>query len=318
MHSQSSLQSIMEQIQSTLDQCILGKSFEIELMLTAMVAGGHVLIEDVPGTGKTQLVKSLARTMDGVFRRVQCNPDLLPTDITGVFIFHPKDQQFVFRPGPVMCNVLLVDEINRATTKTQSALLEAMEEHHITVDGETFDLPVPFMLFATQNPIEFEGTFQLPEAQLDRFMFKINLGYPDEAMERAMLTRHVLGQPSERVQPITDITVIEQMREAARGIHIDDAVASYIIDVVRATRIHSHIVLGASPRASVALMQAVKARAWIQGRRYVTPDDVKALLPFVLAHRLVLDMEAKMEGLTAEQVLMDAVRGVPVPVRMEL
>lgn len=318
MHSQSSLQSIMKQIQSTLDQCILGKSFEIELMLTAMVAGGHVLIEDVPGTGKTQLVKSLARTMDGVFRRVQCNPDLLPTDITGVFIFHPKDQQFVFRPGPVMCNVLLVDEINRATTKTQSALLEAMEEHHITVDGETFELPVPFMLFATQNPIEFEGTFQLPEAQLDRFMFKINLGYPDEAMERAMLTRHVLGQPSERVEPITDITVIEQMRESASGIHIDDAVASYIIDVVRATRIHSHIVLGASPRASVALMQAVKARAWIQGRRYVTPDDVKALLPFVLAHRLVLDMEAKMEGLTAEQVLMDAVRGVPVPVRMEL
>lgn len=318
MHSQSSLHTIMEQIQSALDQCILGKSFEIELMLTAMVAGGHVLIEDVPGTGKTQLVKSLARTMDGMFRRVQCNPDLLPTDITGVFIFHPKDQQFVFRPGPVMCNVLLVDEINRATTKTQSALLEAMEEHHITVDGETFDLPVPFMLFATQNPIEFEGTFQLPEAQLDRFMFKINLGYPDEAMERAMLTRHVLGQPSERVHPITDITAIEKMREAARAIHIDDAVASYIIDVVRATRVHSKIVLGASPRASVALMQAVKARAWIQGRRYVTPDDVKALLPFVLAHRLVLDMEAKMEGLTAEQVLMDAVRGVPVPVRMEL
>ncbi|MCY9516895.1 AAA family ATPase [Paenibacillus apiarius] len=318
MPTYHSLHSVMKQMQSTLERCILGKAFEIELLLTALLAGGHVLIEDVPGTGKTQLVKSLARTMNGQFRRVQCNPDILPTDITGVFIFHPKEQEFVYRPGPVMTNVLLVDEINRATTKTQSALLEAMEEHHITVDGETFDLPSPFVLFATQNPIEFEGTFMLPEAQLDRFMFKVHLGYPDETTERTMLARHMEGLPSERVEPVTDIAAIKEMQEAARCVHIDDAVAAYIIDIVRATREHPHIVLGASPRASVALMQAAKARAWIRERSFVTPDDVKILLPYALNHRLVLGMEAKMDGITGNHILREVVQNIPVPIRMEI
>ncbi|EJW17288.1 MoxR family ATPase [Paenibacillus alvei] len=316
MSSHQSLHSIMRKMQATLERCILGKSREIELLLTAMLAGGHVLIEDVPGTGKTQLVKSLARTMNGIFRRVQCNPDLLPTDITGVFVFHPKDQQFVYRPGPIMANVLLVDEINRATTKTQSALLEAMEEHHITVDGETFPLPSPFVMFATQNPIEFEGTYVLPEAQLDRFMFKLKLGYPDEQTERTMLIRHAEGLPSERAEQVTDIDSIKLMQEEVRSIYIDDAVAAYMIDIIRATREQAHVLLGASPRASVALMQAAKARAWIHERNFVTPDDVKELLPFVLTHRIVLRMEAKMDGITAEQIIHGVTERVRVPVRL--
>ncbi|MCY7487515.1 AAA family ATPase [Paenibacillus alvei] len=316
MSSHQSLHTIMRKMQATLERCILGKSREIELLLTAMLAGGHVLIEDVPGTGKTQLVKSLARTMNGIFRRVQCNPDLLPTDITGVFVFHPKDQQFVYRPGPIMANVLLVDEINRATTKTQSALLEAMEEHHITVDGETFPLPSPFIMFATQNPIEFEGTYVLPEAQLDRFMFKLKLGYPDEQTERTMLIRHAEGLPSERAEQVTDIDSIKLMQEEVRSIYLDDAVAAYMIDIIRATREEAHVLLGASPRASVALMQAAKARAWIHERNFVTPDDVKELLPFVLTHRIVLRMEAKMDGITAEQIIHGVTERVRVPVRL--
>ncbi|MBG9734177.1 AAA family ATPase [Paenibacillus alvei] len=316
MSSYQSLHTIMRKMQATLERCILGKSREIELLLTAMLAGGHVLIEDVPGTGKTQLVKSLARTMNGIFRRVQCNPDLLPTDITGVFVFHPKDQQFVYRPGPIMANVLLVDEINRATTKTQSALLEAMEEHHITVDGETFPLPSPFIMFATQNPIEFEGTYVLPEAQLDRFMFKLKLGYPDEQTERTMLIRHAEGLPSERAEQVTDIDSIKLMQEEVRSIYLDDAVAAYMIDIIRATREEAHVLLGASPRASVALMQAAKARAWIHERNFVTPDDVKELLPFVLTHRIVLRMEAKMDGITAEQIIHGVTERVRVPVRL--
>lgn len=316
MSSYQSLHTIMRKMQATLERCILGKSREIELLLTAMLAGGHVLIEDVPGTGKTQLVKSLARTMNGLFRRVQCNPDLLPTDITGVFVFHPKDQQFVYRPGPIMANVLLVDEINRATTKTQSALLEAMEEHHITVDGETFPLPSPFVMFATQNPIEFEGTYVLPEAQLDRFMLKLKLGYPDEQTERTMLIRHAEGLPSERVDQVTAIDSIKLMQEEVRSVYLDDAVAAYMIDIIRATREQAHVLLGASPRASVALMQAAKARAWIHERNFVTPDDVKELLPFVLTHRIVLRMEAKMDGITAEQIIHGVTERVRVPVRL--
>ncbi|MGG0811437.1 MoxR family ATPase [Paenibacillus alvei] len=316
MSSYQSLHTIMRKMQATLERCILGKSREIELLLSAMLAGGHVLIEDVPGTGKTQLVKSLARTMNGIFRRVQCNPDLLPTDITGVYVFHPKDQQFVYRPGPIMANVLLVDEINRATTKTQSALLEAMEEHHITVDGETFPLPSPFIMFATQNPIEFEGTYVLPEAQLDRFMFNLKLGYPDEQTERTMLIRHAEGLPSERAEQVTDIDSIKLMQEEVRSIYLDDAVAAYMIDIIRATREEAHVLLGASPRASVALMQAAKARAWIHERNFVTPDDVKELLPFVLTHRIVLRMEAKMDGITAEQIIHGVTERVKVPVRL--
>ncbi|MCG7407907.1 MoxR family ATPase [Paenibacillus sp. ACRRX] len=318
MSSHVSLHAVIQQLRSSLERCILGKQDEIELLLTAMLAGGHVLIEDVPGTGKTQLIKSLARTMNGQFRRVQCNPDLLPTDITGMFIFHPKEQQFVFRPGPMMTNFLLVDEINRATTKTQSALLEAMEERHVTIDGETFDLPKPFILFATQNPIEFEGTYALPEAQLDRFMMRLRIGYPDERTERELLTRHMDGLPSERVEAVTDIETIEQVQRLIQQIHMDDAIGSYMIEIVRHTRKHPHVLLGASPRASIALMQASKAYAWLQGRGYITPDDIKKLTPYVLGHRIVLGVDARIDGITADDVIRNVLQQVAVPVRLEM
>lgn len=318
MSSPSHHYDVIQQLRTTLGRCILGKDQEIELLLTAMLAGGHVLIEDVPGTGKTQLIKSLARTVNGQFRRVQCNPDLLPTDITGMFIYHPKEEQFVFRPGPMMTNFLLVDEINRATTKTQSALLEAMEEHHVTIDGETFDLPTPFILFATQNPIEFEGTYALPEAQLDRFMMKLHIGYPDAQTERTLLARHVEGLPSERVETITEMETIEQVQHLVQQVHLDEAIASYIIDVVRETRDHPKVLLGASPRASIALMQASKAYAWLNGRSYVTPDDVKMLVPYVLAHRIVLGIDAKIDGVSSSIVLQQVLQKVVVPVRLEM
>lgn len=318
MSSPSHHFDVIQQLRTTLGRCILGKDQEIELLLTAMLAGGHVLIEDVPGTGKTQLIKSLARTVNGQFRRVQCNPDLLPTDITGMFIYHPKEEQFVFRPGPMMTNFLLVDEINRATTKTQSALLEAMEEHHVTIDGETFDLPTPFILFATQNPIEFEGTYALPEAQLDRFMMKLHIGYPDAQTERTLLARHVEGLPSERVETITEMETIEQVQHLVQQVHLDEAIASYIIDVVRETRDHPKVLLGASPRASIALMQASKAYAWLNGRSYVTPDDVKMLVPYVLAHRIVLGIDAKIDGVSSSIVLQQVLQKVVVPVRLEM
>lgn len=318
MSSPSHLYDVIQQLRTTLGRCILGKDREIELLLTAMLAGGHVLIEDVPGTGKTQLIKSLARSVNGQFRRVQCNPDLLPTDITGMFIYHPKEEQFVFRPGPMMTNFLLVDEINRATTKTQSALLEAMEEHHVTIDGETFDLPTPFILFATQNPIEFEGTYALPEAQLDRFMMKLHIGYPDEQTERILLARHVEGLPSERVETVTEMETIEHAQRQVQLVHLDEAIASYIIDIVRETREHAKVLLGASPRASIALMQASKAYAWLQGRNYVTPDDVKLLVPYVLAHRIVLGIDAKIDGISSSIVLQQVLHKVVVPVRLEM
>ncbi|SMG11719.1 MoxR-like ATPase [Paenibacillus aquistagni] len=316
MSAVAPMYSIIQQLRDSLQSSILGKPLEINLLLTAMLAKGHVLIEDVPGTGKTQLIKSIARTINGQFRRVQCNPDLLPTDITGMFIFHPKDQEFVFRPGPMMTNVLLVDEINRATTKTQSALLEAMEERHVTIEGETFMLPSPFMLLATQNPIEFEGTYVLPEAQMDRFMMKISLGYPDEMTERIMLARHVEGLPSERVDTITDVTVIEDMQRLVEEVHIDDAILAYIIDITRRTREHDQVLLGASPRASIALMQAAKAFAWLNGRDYVSPDDVKVLVRYVLGHRLVLTIDAKVEGIETADILYDILNQVTVPVRL--
>lgn len=316
MSAVAPMYSIIQQLRDSLQSSILGKPLEINLLLTAMLAKGHVLIEDVPGTGKTQLIKSIARTINGQFRRVQCNPDLLPTDITGMFIFHPKEQEFVFRPGPMMTNVLLVDEINRATTKTQSALLEAMEERHVTIEGETFMLPSPFMLLATQNPIEFEGTYVLPEAQMDRFMMKISLGYPDEMTERIMLARHVEGLPSERVDTITDVTVIEDMQRLVEEVHIDDAILAYIIDITRRTREHDQVLLGASPRASIALMQAAKAFAWLNGRDYVSPDDVKVLVRYVLGHRLVLTIDAKVEGIETADILYDILNQVTVPVRL--
>ncbi|MBB3127225.1 MoxR-like ATPase [Paenibacillus rhizosphaerae] len=308
---------IIAAVRSNLESCILGKSFEIQLLLTTLLAEGHVLIEDVPGTGKTQLIKALARSMSGDYRRVQCNPDILPSDITGVSVFHPREERFYFRPGPVMTNILLADEINRATTKTQSALLEVMEERNVTVDGETYELPRPFMLCATQNPIDFEGTYMLPEAQLDRFMMKISLGYPDAATEKSLLYQHKQGQPVDRLTPVTNMDQIAEMQHEIRSIYIDEAVTDYLLSIVRRTREHASVLLGASPRASLSFLNAVKAFAFLQQREYVLPDDIKTLAPYVLAHRIILRPESRLDNVSPESVLKNILQQVHVPVAME-
>jgi MoxR-like ATPases len=300
-----------------LEACILGKETEIERLLIAVMAGGHVLLEDVPGTGKTQLVKALAKSIGGQFRRIQCNPDLLPTDITGVSIYHPKQEDFIFRPGPVMTNILLADEINRATTKTQSALLEAMEEGRVTVDGETYSLPAPFTLLATQNPIEFEGTYTLPEAQLDRFMMKLSLGYPSESDEQRMVTASGSLYPSDQAEAVISMEDMMRIQEQVLAVHMDDAVGQYLVQLVRGTRNNANIMLGASPRAAISLSRAAKACAFLRHRQFVTPDDIKELAPFVLSHRLLLRTEARMNGVKAEDVVQDVIQGTKVPVRLE-
>ncbi|PZE22764.1 AAA family ATPase [Paenibacillus xerothermodurans] len=308
---------ILKRIQANLESCILGKSDEIKLLLTAMIAGGHVLLEDVPGTGKTVLIKSLAKSIRGQFRRIQCNPDLLPTDITGVSIYHPRDEVFIFRPGPIMTNILLADEINRATTKTQSALLEAMEERHITVDGNTHDLPTPFLMLATQNPIDFEGTYMLPEAQLDRFMMKFSMGYPDEATETRLIVSQSVTHPLDQLEPVADVDHIVRLQQRAKEVHLENAVAGYAVAICRQTREHPSIYLGASPRATLALVQAAKAYALLQERDFVIPDDIKFLAPFVLGHRIILQAEARMDGGTVPSVLQSVFQQVRVPVRLE-
>lgn len=308
---------VLNQLKTNLEACIMGKSEEIGLLLTALLAGGHVLLEDVPGTGKTILIKALAKSIDGQYRRVQCNPDLLPTDITGVSIYHPKNEAFMFRPGPIMTNILLTDEINRATTKTQSALLEAMEERHVTVDGECYELPRPFLLLATQNPIDFEGTYVLPEAQLDRFMMKFSLGYPDEATENRMIFSQSQSHPIDQLKPVATASKILELQQKARSLHMDEAVGEYAVSLVRKTREHPSVFLGASPRATLALVQASKAFAFLQGRDFVIPDDIKSLTTYVLGHRILLHAEARMEGATVQTVLETVLQQVRAPVRLE-
>lgn len=307
----------LKRIQMNVESCILGKTDEIALLLTAMLAGGHVLLEDVPGTGKTVLIKALAKSIRGQFRRIQCNPDLLPTDITGVSIYHPKDEVFIFRPGPIMTHILLADEINRATTKTQSALLEAMEERHVTVDGETHELPKPFLLLATQNPIDFEGTYTLPEAQLDRFMMKFSLGYPDAETETRMIVSQSVAHPLDSLEAVSSVEQILALQQQVKLVHLDEAVAAYLVAVTRGTREHPAVYLGASPRATLALVQASKAYALLQQRGYVIPDDIKFLAPYVLGHRLILQAEARMEGASVQSVLQSLLQQVKVPVRWE-
>jgi MoxR-like ATPase len=300
-------------IVENIERVIQGKRGAIELVVTSLVSEGHVLIEDVPGVGKTLLAKSLARSIDCSFQRIQFTPDLLPSDITGVSVWSREKETFTFRAGPVFANVLLGDEINRASPKTQAALLEAMEERQITVDGETHVLDAPFIVIATQNPIEHEGTYPLPEAQLDRFMMRVTMGYPDRGKELEMLQTHGEHSSFVDLKPVVHAEDVVRMASIAREIHVADVLRGYLIDLAEATRTNPDILLGASPRATLFLQRAARTIAAADGRDYATPDDAKAILTSVLSHRLILRPEAQMRGGTVLDVLASISDSVPVP-----
>lgn len=306
--------NIANNIINNINKVIIGKSEEVKLVLISLVAGGHILIEDVPGVGKTSLVKALAKTINLDFKRIQFTPDLLPSDIIGVSVYNPKNGDFEFKRGPIMSQIILADEINRTSPKTQSSLLEAMEERQITVDGVTYQLPKPFMVLATENPIEYDGTFRLPEAQLDRFMMKVNLGYPDVEYEIDMLKKFETSDPLSEIEPITTEKEILNMQVEARSVFIDDCILEYIISIINNTRKLNSILLGASPRASINLMRASQAKAYIEGREYVIPDDVKELAVPVLSHRIILSNEAKFNGIDEKNVIENILGTTKVPV----
>ena len=293
---------------------IVGKGEAIELALIALLCEGHVLLEDVPGIGKTTMAKAISRSLGCSFQRIQFTPDLLPSDVTGITYFNQKAQDFEFRAGPVMSQILLADEINRATPRTQSALLEAMQERQVTVDGNTMALPRPFLVLATQNPIELEGTFPLPEAQIDRFLLKIKLGYPTEKEENDILVRFEQGDPLEGLGSVTTPQELLEIQTAVRQVRVEDSVREYIVRIARATREHPSVALGVSPRGTMALYRTSQARAAIRGRPYVIPDDVKALASYVLTHRIIIDPQTRLRGRTTQEVVMDVVDQVPVPV----
>lgn len=301
-------------VKSSIGQVLVGKEPVVELTLAAVLSGGHVLVEDVPGIGKTTLARSLAESLRCTFRRIQCTPDLMPSDITGVHYFNQKLGEFEFRPGPILAQVVLADEINRATPRTQSALLEAMAEGQITVDDLTMPLPRPFLLIATQNPIELEGTFPLPEAQLDRFMLRLRLGYPDEVDEEQMLSRFNSVNPMDEMEPVADGQAIIETQRQVREVRVDPVLSNYVVRLTRSTRSHEDIELGASPRATLGLYRCSQAFAAIRGRNYVTPDDVKVIAPYALAHRTIITSQARLRGRTAEEVILELLSQVEVPV----
>jgi len=301
-------------IRENIQQVIVSKAEIIDLMLIAVLSEGHVLLEDVPGTGKTTLAKSMAVSLGCTFHRIQFTPDLLPSDVTGVNFFNQKSQSFEFRPGPILSQIVLADEINRATPRTQSALLEGMQERQMTVDGETRPLPRPFLVMATQNPIELEGTFPLPEAQLDRFLMRVAVGYPTEEEENQILERFQLADPLDTLEPVIAPFAILDLIQQVREIHVADAVRNYIVSIARRTRQHEEIDLGASPRATMALYRTSQARAAIAGRGFVLPDDVKFLAPYVLTHRVLINPQTRLRGRRPEDVVSDLVNTVPVPV----
>lgn len=307
------VQTLTEKIINNIEKVIIGKRDAVELAIISLLCHGHLLIEDVPGVGKTVLARSLAKSLGCTFSRIQFTPDMLPSDVTGVSIYNQVSTQFEFRSGPIMAQIVLSDEINRATPKTQAALLEAMEEYQVTVDGVTHKLPNPFMVLATQNPIEYEGTFPLPEAQLDRFLVRLRLGYPEMSDEINILERQQYHHPVNELQQVVTADELINAQEAIKSIYVATAVKRYIVDITHQTRQHVDVYLGASPRGSLALFRTGQARAAIQGREYVLPDDIKALVKPALSHRVILGPAARLRDLNSEQVLDEVITKVPVP-----
>ena len=308
---QQQIKAVIENI----EKVMIGKREVAELSIVALLAGGHVLLEDVPGVGKTMMVRSLSKSVGANFKRIQFTPDLLPSDVIGVSIYNPKTLQFEFRPGPIVGNIILADEINRTSPKTQAALLEAMEEASVTIDGETLDIPKPFFVMATQNPIEYEGTYPLPEAQLDRFLLKIKMGYPTAQQEIEVLRRAENRQPIQEIEAVMSVEELLNLQQDVKQVYVEDGVKSYIVDIARATRNHQNVYLGVSPRASIALMKAAQAYAFMQNRDFVKPDDVKYLAPFVFGHRLILAPEARYEGVQPEDIIKEVIQQIFVPVK---
>ena len=309
-----SIRAAAERLQASVERVIVGKTDVVRLAMVALLCEGHILLEDVPGIGKTTLAKAIARSLGCSFRRIQFTPDLMPSDVTGINFYNQKLGEFMFREGPLIAQVVLADEINRATPRTQAAMLEAMEEHQITVEGVTTKLPRPFLVMATQNPVELEGTFPLPEAQLDRFLVRLKLGYPDEDGEDEILSRFESASPLDSLVPVVEADELVKLADALTHLHVEPAVRRYAVRIVRETRNDPAFELGASPRASLALFRSARAHAAISGRDYVLPDDVKRMAPHVLPHRLILSTQARLRGRDADEVLAEILERVPVPI----
>jgi MoxR-like ATPase len=305
---------LLAALKENLQSVIYGKSERIDVMIISLLAGGSVLIEDVPGVGKTTLAKALAKSVDAKFRRIQFTPDLLPADILGSSIYNPVSGDFRFDPGPIFCNILLADEINRASPRTQSALLEAMNENQATIEGERRPLPKPFMVIATENPIEFHGTYPLPEAQLDRFLVRLAIGYPTAQVEVEILNSHANSEPLDRIQPVLELEQLRLIQQEVANVHVDDSILAYIVEIIHATRHDSRLELGVSPRGTLMLTQASRARAYFQKRDFVIPDDVLWLVSHVLPHRVLLTSKTRHSGANAEQIIMEIVSHIKIPV----
>ncbi len=301
-------------IKANIARVLVGKDDVVELILAAVLSGGHILVEDVPGIGKTTLARALANSLDCVFRRIQCTPDLMPSDITGIHFYNQKTSEFEFRPGPIIAQIVLADEINRATPRTQSAFLEAMAERQVTIDEATVQLPAPFLVIATQNPIELEGTFPLPEAQLDRFLLRLRLGYPNEAEEEEMLVRFEGADPLSDLKPVTGAEEVVEFQNTIQKIYVDPVLRTYVVRIAQATRNHPEVELGASPRASIGLYRCSQALSAIRGREYVTPDEIKTIAPFALAHRVILKSQARLRERTPESIIQEILDQLEVPV----